>query len=69
MKLASGEWKSTELEPMVRQLERLSKKVEIEEMLIRGVRFGTKPGRNRGPEATDAEPVAGQQPGPEPEPQ
>jgi hypothetical protein len=63
-KLASGEWKSTELDPMVRQLERLTKKVEIEEMLIRGVRFGTKPGRNRGPETETESPPPPETPSP-----
>lgn len=35
-----GELKNPDFEPLVSQLERLTKKVEIEEMLIRTLRFG-----------------------------
>lgn len=41
-KISKGEWKNSELEPLVHQLDRISKKVELEEMLIKNVRFGTK---------------------------
>jgi hypothetical protein len=41
-RMMKGEWQNAELEPLVKQLERLTKKVEIEEMLIRSVRFGTR---------------------------
>lgn len=43
-RLREGEMKAPELQGLVTQLERLTKKVEIEEMLIRGLRFG---GRER----------------------
>lgn len=39
-KFIKGELQNTELEPIIKQLERLTKKVEIEEMLIRSIRFG-----------------------------
>lgn len=39
-KVLKGELQNSELEPLVKQLERLSKKIEIEEMLIRSLRFG-----------------------------
>lgn len=52
-RLSRGELKSPELEPLVVQLERLTKKVEIEEILIRNLRFGTRSGRSaRQPSAT-----------------
>lgn len=41
-KFIKGELQNTELEPIIKQLERLTKKVEIEEMLIRSIRFGKK---------------------------
>jgi hypothetical protein len=41
-RILKGEWQNAELEPLVKSLERLSKKVEIEEMLIRSVRFGPR---------------------------
>ena len=40
-----GLWNHPELESMIHQLDRLTKKIEIEEMLIRGLRSGTKAGR------------------------
>lgn len=43
-RIARGELKSPELEPLVHQLDRLTKKVEIEEILIRNLRYG-KPAR------------------------
>ena len=39
-KIKKGEFGNAELEPLVQQLDKLTKKVEIEELLIRGVRFG-----------------------------
>ena len=41
-KIQKGEWRNVELEPLVKQLERLSKKIEIEEMLVRSIRFGRR---------------------------
>ncbi len=46
-KMAKGEWQNAELEPLARQLEKLTKKIEIEEMLIRGIRFGARPARHK----------------------
>ena len=46
-RMVKGEWQNAELEPLIRQLEKLSKKVEIEEMLIRGIRFGARPAREK----------------------
>jgi hypothetical protein len=39
-RVRKGELKSPALEPLVHQLDRLTKKVEIEEMLVRSLRFG-----------------------------
>lgn len=50
-KISKGELMDTELEPLVQQLDRLSKKVEIEEILIRSLRFGK---RARKPASEDA---------------
>ena len=36
-----GEWKSEDLDQLVKQLERVSKKIEIEEKLIQSARFGS----------------------------
>lgn len=44
-KVVKGEFAHADLEPLVRELDRLTKKVELEEMLIRGLRFGE--GRHR----------------------
>lgn len=46
-KISKGELRNAELEPLVHQLDRLTKKVEIEEMLIRSLRFGTPRGTTR----------------------
>ena len=35
-----GEMFNTELEPLVHEIEKLTKKVELEELLVRGIRFG-----------------------------
>ncbi|MBI4405324.1 MAG: hypothetical protein HY537_14265 [Deltaproteobacteria bacterium] len=40
-KICKGELRHAELESVVHQLDRLTKKIEIEEMLIRNLRFGT----------------------------
>ena len=45
-RLKSGEWKGENLESLVKQLERTTKKIEIEERLIQQARFG-----DRAPEA------------------
>lgn len=39
-KIAKGEFQNTELDPIVSQLDKLTKKVEIEETRIRSIRFG-----------------------------
>ncbi len=39
-KIQSGEIKNEAWTPMVHQLDRLTKKIEIEEMLVRNARFG-----------------------------
>lgn len=56
-KLKDGSLRDPELKPLVTQLEKLTKKVEIEEMLIRSLRFG---GRGRrasdNPGAADSAP-------------
>jgi hypothetical protein len=44
-KSQAGALNPAELQPLVHQIERLTKKLEIEEMLIRSVRFGVKPER------------------------
>lgn len=54
-KMAKGELANADLEPLVNQLGRLTKKVEIEEMLIRGIRFGEQRSR-RLATTTDKEP-------------
>ncbi len=41
----SGELKSEALHPLVHQVERITKKIEIEEMLVRSLRFGSRGGR------------------------
>ena len=52
-KIERGEFQNKDLEPLVKQLNRLTKKVELEEMQIRSVRFGRK-AENR-----DSPPVEG----------
>ena len=42
-KISKGELSHVELEPLVQQLDRLTKRVEIEEILIRTLRFGKRP--------------------------
>lgn len=55
-KFIKGELQNTELEPIIKQLERLTKKVEIEEMLIRSIRFGRDERKARkGSSATSTE--------------
>ena len=39
-KISKGELTNQDLQPMIKELDKLSKKVEIEEMLIRSARFG-----------------------------
>jgi len=41
-RLKSEDWKAADLEQLVRQLERVSKKIEIEEKLIQEERFGDR---------------------------
>lgn len=41
-KFEKGELQNKDLEPIVKQLSRMTKKVELEEMQIRSTRFGTK---------------------------
>ncbi len=41
-KIRKGEWQNSELEPLVGQIDRLNKKIELEEMQIRNVRYGKK---------------------------
>ena len=48
-RIARGELRSPELEPLVHQLDRLTKKVEIEEILIRNLRYGKASTRSRTP--------------------
>lgn len=43
----AGEMNDPHLKPMVDQLDRMTKKVEIEEMLIHRIRFGGKTARTR----------------------
>lgn len=50
-KHSRGEIAAPELDPLFQQLERLTKKVEIEEILIRNLRFGTRGGRSARPAA------------------
>ena len=42
-RLKSGEWKAENLESLTKQLERTTKKIEIEEKLIQQARFGDRP--------------------------
>ncbi len=42
-RLKSQDWKAEELDPLVKQLERVTKKIEIEEKLIQAERFGDSP--------------------------
>jgi hypothetical protein len=44
-KIQKGEMKNPELDTLVRDLDKLTKKVELEEMQIRHVRFGVSPRR------------------------
>lgn len=48
-RLHAGTWTEPELDATVRQLERITKKLDIEEMLIRSARFGTR--REAAPES------------------
>lgn len=48
-KVAKGEFAHADLDPLIQQLDRLTKKVEIEEMLIRGLRFRERRARRREP--------------------
>jgi hypothetical protein len=52
-RVKKGELNSPTLEPLVHQLDRLTKKVEIEEMLVRSLRFGqpVRPTRETAKEA------------------
>ena len=40
-RLKSAEWKADDLDPLVKQLERVTKKIDIEEKLIQAERFGS----------------------------
>lgn len=58
--MQKGELKGADLEPMIKQLDRLTKKVEIEEMLIRNLRFGTtRVGRSISEQPSDTNVAAG----------
>lgn len=39
-RMKNGEWKSDELDQLVKQLDRVTKKIDIEEKLIQSARFG-----------------------------
>jgi hypothetical protein len=41
-RMLKHEISSADLEPLVQQLERLTKKIEIEELLVLGIRFGKR---------------------------
>lgn len=41
-KIRKGEWQNSELEPLVTEIDRLNKKIELEEVQIRSVRYGKK---------------------------
>lgn len=41
-KIKKGEWQNSELDQTVNQIDRLSKKIELEELQIRNVRYGKK---------------------------
>lgn len=49
-KIRKGELQNSDLEPLVHQLDRMTKKVEIEEILIRRLRFETRDDRPPRPE-------------------
>lgn len=53
-RIAKGELKDPQLEPLVQQLERLTKKVELEEVLIRNIRFGSRSARMSRPASKKA---------------
>ncbi len=59
-KMLQGQWKDKELEGLVHQLERINKKVEIEEMLIQSMRFGKKPIRKTSPQSQSPTSLEGQ---------
>lgn len=46
-KFLSGELRHPSLEASVHQLDRLTKKIEIEEMLIRSIKTGSRPSRSK----------------------
>ncbi len=50
-KMVKGEMTNSDLEPMVRDLEKVNKKIEIEEILVRSLRFGER--RVRRPAAVE----------------
>lgn len=54
-RIQKGELTVPELEPLVRDIDRLSKKVEVEELRIRGLRFGREEKRRYAKEG-DQEP-------------
>ena len=41
-KIRKGEWQNGELEPIVNEIDRMNKKIELEEMQIRRVRYGKR---------------------------
>ncbi len=49
-KLKEGKLAAPEFDPLVRRLEKLTKKVEIEEMLIRNLRYGGRERRREEPD-------------------
>lgn len=44
-KIQKGEWQNAELETKIQQLQKMTRKVEVEEARIRGIRYGTRAGR------------------------
>lgn len=57
-RIQRGQMHDPDLEPLVHQLDRLTKKVEIEEMLIRKLRYG-KEARNRTAPPSEPSPAPG----------
>jgi hypothetical protein len=51
----SGEIQHASIDPIIHQLDRLNKKVEIEETLIENLRYGVKHGR-KGPRSAQGDP-------------
>ena len=54
-KISRGEMRSADLDPIVEQLDRLTRKVEVEELLVRHIRFGKQSGKRSGSFTQDNE--------------